>query len=300
MNGFAKMSFLKNRWVGIATGLCLLVVGFVLWAGPHQIKVWLNRKRAEVASLGMGWAWSSSTVEPVRSRVSPLDGMIQVYVPAGDFPMGSDDPDDRKSNPTHVIYLDAYWVDKTEVSRGMYNLCVQAQACTPVRAQRDPLIDDPAYSQYPVVHIPWSYAVTYCAWAGRRLPTEAEWEKAARGTDGRLYPWGDSPPTISLANFNGNVGEALPVDRYPRGASPYGALNMAGNVREWTLDWYDWFYYRGSPAVNPQGPETGTARSLRGGAFLDDGRQLRAFNRFNHEANSPGSNRGFRCVESAP
>ena len=291
------MSFYKNRLSILLIGLFILTVVYTLWVGPHRFKVWFNRKRAEFASLDIG---ESLPVVPIKSRVAQPDGMVQVYVPAGKFMIGSDDPDDKKSNPVHVVYLDAYWVDQTEVSRGMYNVCVRASGCPPIRKQHDPSIDDPAYSMYPVIYIKWEYAQMYCHWAGRRLPTEAEWEKAARGTDGRLFPWGDSPPTIALANFNNNIGGLMPVDRYPLGASPYGALNMAGNVREWVSDWYEPFYYRRSSGINPPGPETGTTKSLRGGSFLDDERQLRAFNRFNHDPGSPGNNRGFRCVESAP
>jgi formylglycine-generating enzyme required for sulfatase activity len=291
------MSFFKGKLFKIAAGLFVLIVGCILWIGPHHLKVWFNHARAEIASTNVG---KTSPYVPVESKIAQADGMIQVYVPAGEFLMGSDDKDDRKSNPSHAIYLGAYWIDQTEVSRGMYNVCVNAHGCAPIRKQRDPYIDDPAYSNYPVVYIKWEYAQAYCIWAGRRLPTEAEWEKAARGTDGRIFPWGDTPPTISLANFNNNIGELTPVDHYLLGASPYGALNMAGNVREWTLDWYAPFYYRHSPAINPSGPETGDTKSLRGGSFLDDERQLRTFNRFDHEPNSPGGNRGFRCAESVP
>jgi formylglycine-generating enzyme required for sulfatase activity len=291
------MSYSKNTIVGLIVGLFIASMGYVLWMGHHQLKIWFNHTRAEIASLDMG---KSSPCTPIKSKISPVDGMVEVYVPAGNFTMGSDDRDDRKSNPPHLVHLNAFWVDQTEVSRGMYNVCVRAGACPSIPEHRDPHVDDPAYSNYPVIYIKWQYAQRYCAWAGRKLPTEAEWEKAARGTDGRLFPWGDSQPTLSLANYNNNIGELMPVDRYPLGASPYGALNMAGNAREWTLDWYAPFYYRTSPDTNPTGPETGETKSLRGGSFLDDERQLRVFNRFQHEPGSPGNNRGFRCVESVP
>ena len=127
--------------------------------------------------------------------------------------------------------------------------------------------NDLAYAEHPVVNVNWDQANAYATWAGGRLPTEAEWEKACRGTDGRIYPWGDEPPTAELANFANNVGDTTPVGSYPNGASPYGALDMAGNVWEWTADWYAADYYANSPPANPPGPATGDVRVVRGGAF---------------------------------
>ncbi|HEX2697256.1 MAG TPA: SUMF1/EgtB/PvdO family nonheme iron enzyme [Anaerolineales bacterium] len=227
--------------------------------------------------------------------------MTLIYIPAGEFTMGSNESGIPKSQPEHRVYLDAYWIDKTEVSNAMYLLCVADRKCTiPVQETINPYIQNPFYANYPVVYVRWHDARDYCAWAGRRLPTEAEWEKAARGTDGRIYPWGNEPPNPSLANFDYNLGVAMPVDRYPLGASPYGVLNMAGNVREWIKDWYSSTYYSDSPSENPPGPDTGHHRSLRGGSFMDDEREIRIFNRFDHSPTSTGIDRGFRCAMSEP
>ena len=239
-------------------------------------------------------------VTPVDVRVSPADGMTQVFVPEGKFPMGTGDSDVQKNRPKHSVFLSAFWIDQTEVTNAMYALCVEAGMCTyPVDNGSNPYYGNSRYANYPVVYVTWNAADNYCRWAGRRLPTDAEWEKAARGTDQRLYPWGNEPPNPSLANFDMNIGAPLPVDRYPLGASPYGALNMAGNVREWVSDWFNEFYYLASPRENPLGPSAGETKSLRGGSYLDDANEIRVFNRFFHPPGSPGINRGFRCASDA-
>jgi len=169
------------------------------------------------------------------TQISPKDGMVQVYVPAGSFQMGSD-TGDSDEKPVHTVTLDAFWIDRTEVTNAMYALCVEAGKCSPPSSSksytRDNYYGDAQYNNYPVIYVTWDNANAYCEWAGRRLPTEAEWEKAARGTDGRTYPWGDAAPDSTRLNYNSNVGDTTEAGKYPSGASPYGVWDMAGNVWE--------------------------------------------------------------------
>ena len=218
------------------------------------------------------------------------DGTEMVLVPAGEFWMGSDEYDDEK--PRHRLHLDAYYIDRYETTNALYGRFLQATG----RAA-------PSYwnsSQFsgesqPVVGVTWHDADAYCRWAGKRLPTEAEWEKAARGTDGRKYPWGDQWDS-SRENSQGKLGRSVAVGSYPTGASPYGVHDMAGNVWEWVADWYDANYYKRSPERNPMGPESGSSRGLRGGSWRNDPFFLRTADRFNRTPDDRNYNVGFRCA----
>jgi len=251
----------------------------------------------------------SSSLGIGSTQTMSKDGMVMVYVPAGEFSMGSADSDSQaQSNekPQHKVYLDAFWIDRSEVTNWMYALCVQVGAC------REPLLtrsfyrhtyyDDEQFKDYPVIFVGWDDAKTYCKWAGRRLPTEAEWEKAARGTDGRSYPWGESID-CTKANYQdgkeGCVGDTAQVGSYPKGASPYGALDMAGNVWEWVEDYYGESYYENSPERNPTGPEEGDAHVLRGGSWNYFMAYSRCAFRFQNTANYRFADVGFRCALSA-
>jgi formylglycine-generating enzyme required for sulfatase activity len=206
--------------------------------------------------------------------------MVMVCVPAGAFLMGSTDGDpyaNDREQPQHAVHLDAFWIDEHEVTNTQYRKCVEAGACQEPGCWTDSRLSSP---DQPVVCVAWDDAQAYAAWVGGRLPTEAEWEKAARGTDGQIYPWGDSPPDCYKANYWGCTGWPLSVGTHPDGASPYGALDMAGNVWEWVADWYSDDYYAWSLFRNPQGPDLGDSRVLRGGGFDNDEVGLRSAYRY--------------------
>ena len=238
------------------------------------------------------------TPQPVVQS-STIDGMVMVYIPAGDFRMGSYNSDALASEdekPHHRVYLDAFWIDQTEVTNAMYALCVQAGACQPPQNGE---FSNPEYEKYPVIYVNWNDAKAYCEWAGRRLSTEAEWEKAARGTDERIYPGGKQAIPCKTVNFESCVGFTAQVGSYPAGISPYGALDMAGNVAEWVLDWYESNYYSHSPFMNPSGPDVGEERVLRGGAWNSFTANIRTASRDKFNPTSVFNNIGFRCARPA-
>ncbi|MBM3137342.1 MAG: formylglycine-generating enzyme family protein [Chloroflexi bacterium] len=232
---------------------------------------------------------------------NPVTGMELVYVPAGEFLMGSADTDTNRDiyseEPQHKVYLDAYWISKTQVTNAMFNECVSSGICKySVSKTTNPNYLDPLFNNHPVVYISWSMAQTYCTWTGGRLPTEAEWEKAARGPEGQRFPWGSELARIKFANAGDEIGNTTPVGSFPYGKSFYGALDMGGNVREWVSDWYAPEYFKISPQINPQGPEEGEKKVLKGACYQDPWRYSRAANRLSHEPESPGAVRGFRCA----
>ncbi len=247
----------------------------------------------------------------IQTRTSPHDDMVQVFVPAGDFLMGStadqvaalkaDCPtcDFVNETPQHHVYLDDFWIDRTEVTNAQYARCVAANACPPPTLDSKntaPYYSDPALADYPVIYVTWNDAAAYCKWAGRKLPSEAQWEKAARGTNGAIYPWGDDNPNLNLLNYNQYIGDPTKVGSYPGGASPYGALDMAGNVWEWVNDWYGFDYYSVSPQNNPIGPQSGDKRVMRGGSWFDQDPVMRAANRGYEPFDYSYSNLGLRCA----
>ncbi len=225
--------------------------------------------------------------------VRQADKMAMVYVPAGSFMMGSDKNSYEK--PVHQVTLSAYRIDQTEVTNEKYELCVQTGICSApsdkTSKTQSSYYGDANFAAYPVINVKWSQAKTYCEWVGMRLPTEAEWEKAARGTDDRTYPWGEGID-ITRANYNGTDTRA--VGSYPSGASPYGALDMASNVWEWVADWYR--PYPSGSANDPKGPETGDSRILRGGSWNNNYDNARSAYRDWFAPGYSSYNLGFRCA----
>jgi formylglycine-generating enzyme required for sulfatase activity len=272
---------------------------------------------------------------PIDTWTRPVDGMVMVYIPTEEFEMGSDDDDidhalqlcneypssshpcDREyfedEQPVHTVKLDGFWIDRTEVTNAQYRRCVREEACNPPAQNsshtRDSYYDDSAYDRYPVVYVSWHQAVDYCAWAEARLPTEAEWEYAARGPGRYALPWGDEFDGTRLNYCDTNCAffwadgstsdgyaDTAPAGSYLGGASWCGALDLAGNVWEWVSDWYDGSFYSLSPSQNPTGPSSGEHRVLRGGSWYDEPRYMLSTYRLKNPPDFAYHNRGFRCA----
>lgn len=235
-----------------------------------------------------------------------------IYIPAGEFQMGCDTGNNAglaclaDELPLHAVKLDAFFIDKYEVTNVEYATCVSAGFCSPPSdtksRTRESYYDDPAFSNYPVIYVNWSKAETYCQWLGKRLPSEAEWEKAAKGVDQNLYPWGEESPNCELANFNDVAnsmlcfGDTNEVGGYPEGASYFGVMDMAGNVWEWVNDWYSENFYGGSSYENPINDDGSINKVLRGGGWGDNALSLRTFDRTYELDFNSSYNVGFRCA----
>jgi len=292
--------------------------------GDHEITVEIQPSPTASPSLG-----------DVRVRTS--DGMRMVYVPEGEFKMGSNYEETayaRKlcreyygkdwpavctaanfgdESPAHIVTLSSYWIDQTEVTNGQYQKCEQASVCKLPKDTSSPYYHpanygDPEYADYPVTWVTRDQAGDYCNWAGGRLPTEAEWEYAARGPESWLFPWGNSFDGTRLnycdANCDGGpndptvddgYADTAPVGSFPSGTSWVGALDMAGNVREWVADWYG--PYTADPQVDPTGPASGKATVPHGGSWLDLPFLIRSANRGGDPPDYSRHNVGFRCVK---
>jgi len=264
------------------------------------------------------------TEAPTKSAPLARDGTQLIRILAGEFIMGSDPSDPYfwgAEAPRHAVYLDEYWIYKTEVTNAMYQQCVAAGTCKPPAQNSSRshanYYSNPIFDNFPVIHITQPDAARYCQWAGGRLPTEAEWEKAARGADGLLFPWGNQEitsasanfcdvnciepdPLAFEANFNDGYADVAPVGSFPSGTSPYGALDMGGNVLEWVADWYETSYYDKSPYENPTGPSTGTRYTLRGGSWWSGRDGLRPAARASKSVGYQSDQVGFRCAADSP
>jgi formylglycine-generating enzyme required for sulfatase activity len=217
--------------------------------------------------------------------------------------------------PVHKVYLDKFYIDTYEVSNTLYKSCVDENICQSPKDMssytRTIYYGNPQYDNYPVIHVDWNQAKTYCEWRGGGLPTEAQWEKAARGPNASYYPWGNSidGPRMNFCDstciwdwanksFSDDYLLTAPVDAYPDGVSYYGVYNMAGNVWEWVADWYSDVYYQNSPAINPTGPNTGTFRVSRGGSYMNDASLIRLTRRLAVGPSYATELQGFRCVKN--
>ncbi|HEY5626580.1 MAG TPA: SUMF1/EgtB/PvdO family nonheme iron enzyme [Nitrospira sp.] len=268
----------------------------------------------DVSDVVREWTPEGKKIAVERTKLPAYDEMV--LVPAGSFIMGSNRAKDRNAYQTEVpqrtVYLDAYEIDKFEVTTVQYLKFVLAKDLPPlVDWQYDGGNFQEAMASHPVMHVTWAEADAYCKWAGKRLPTEAEWEKAARGTDGRLYPWGNQSAGLSRSNF-GRSGLSGPVrdrperlllyppiisvDKYENAVGPYGTFQMAGNVAEWVADWYDKDYYKSAPDRNPRGPEKGTQKAFRGGGWIDSTPTVRVSQRNGTDPKTSMNWLGFRCA----
>ena len=314
-------SFLARYWLievlgalgllGVVLLLGVMVGGYFIFKRTAAAPALFGSSTATRPSLRAPTALPTFGVGSTLTR--SVDGMQMVYVPAGSFTMG-DSADQALSEcqkyssgcqkswfmdeePAHTVTLSAFWIDQTEVTNGEYALCVQNGACrTPFSnssATRANYYTDSQYADFPVVNVDWNQAATYCSWTGGRLPSEAEWEKAARGPDERTYPWGEGLDE-SQANFSGS--DTTRVGSFPSGVSLYGAYDLAGNVLEWVNDWYDSSYYGYSRTNDPQGPVSRTGHVVRGGSWNYSQNLVRSANRSWNAPDLRGNYLGFRCA----
>lgn len=227
-----------------------------------------------------------------------VDGSVLAFVPEGGFEMGEAGGTD---NPLHSVELSSYWIQQGEVTNRQYGLCVSSGACEPPLDPKRALgVDEPTQATAPVAGVSWEQANAYCSWIQGNLPTEAQWEKAARGPESWMYPWGDAEPSCDLLNFDNCVGFPTEAGRYLDGRSHYGLFDMAGNVFEWTFDWYDAGYYPASPAADPTGPESGTLRTFRSSAYYSFMNEAKLFRRLSMQPEKFRDDLGFRCVVQSP
>jgi len=293
-----KVSEIRGCFSALVIGIAILLAGIIIRSSFNKLT---SNQSQTPPPVGINTPTHSESLPPrntitVTKRIDARYAITFVYVPAGEFLMGSSSTDplaNADEKPQHIVWVDAFWIMQTEVTNEQYRKCMDDGVCD---KPNNNLWNGVAYNQHPVTHVNWEQASQYAAWVGGRLPTEAEWEKAARGTDARIYPWGDVGPDSTLLNYDRNQEGTNPVNTYPLGISPYGALDMSGNVWEWIGDWYVADYYPRSPARTPLGPMTGEARVLRGGSWTTGPQDVRSTNRSEDNPLSQFNNVGFRVV----
>jgi len=240
----------------------------------------------------------ASTVTSYPSEITDSKGVPMVLVPSGEFEMGSDKENNER--PVHTVHLDGFYIDKFEVTNTLYRACVAVSACE--KPKNTSHYNRPEYANHPVVFVDWEMANAYCEWRGTRLPTEAQWEKTARGTIASIYPWGNTVDT-TFANYLNILRDTSEVGSYDSGQSVYGAYDLAGNVWEWVADRYAEDYYFTLPPIaeNPTGPgpASGNFRVIRGGSYNDDANAVRSSNRAGLDLSSNGTDLGIRCARNA-
>jgi formylglycine-generating enzyme required for sulfatase activity len=307
----AKVS--AGNAIGVFVTINDIELGRLGGRGEQHEEIW------RTTQLGPGHN-PTATITPLsqtnQSRVNVLPGgleVIQVFIPAGSFLMGSAESDRLASNdefPQHEVSLDAFWIDQTEVTNAQFATFLneegnqgeggvewlEEESSYVLIESRDGVYQPKAgFEAHPVIEVSWYGARAYCEWTGGRLPTEAEWEYAARGPDSRIYPWGNQAPTCNLANYGNCVGATTELGSYVDKASWVGAFDMSGNVWEWVNDWYDSGYYENALSENPTGPQTSQFRVRRGGAWYNQ--YVRAASRFNYEPGYRSYVVGFRCAQ---
>ena len=240
----------------------------------------------------------TNTSTSAHLTITDTKGVEMVLVPDGSFHMGSNDGSSPEQ-PMHVVALDSFYIDKYEVTNALYKSCVDAGACVPLSETKSEMrthyYGNPEFYEYPAIYVDWFQAKNYCEWRGASLPTEAEWEKAARGTGRRTYSWGEQAPSTTLANYARNIGDTTPVKNYPDGASPYGVYNMAGNVWEWVHSAYQPYPYQADDGREDSG--TVNNRVIRGGGWESIGEELlHTTRRADKPPDQSNNTIGFRCV----
>jgi serine/threonine-protein kinase len=299
-------------WRVVTIGGILFVAGLLVVVGIYRYSL-MNGEPTPVLTI-------LPTPGPTRTKVWDKDGSVMVQVPAGDFYMGSRDSDDASAygdeKPMHVVHLDDFWMDQYEVTNEQFALFLNEEGnqeeddvnWVNVEDEGSNIIYEDGqyksrsgYEDHPVTYVSWYGAQSYCQWAGKSLPTEAEWEKAARGTDGRIWPWGSDWDEDKVNSKDAGPGHTTEVGSYPDGASPYGCMDMAGNAWEWVADRYQWDYYQAAPDhSNPQGPDQGAPRVVRGGSWALPQRLTRCASRFGFLPQVRRDDLGFRCASSSP